>query len=244
MAPGPGLTLAIAEKRFPGTTPPLFADFRLDIAPGSVTALFGPSGIGKSTLLRLIAGIDRDLAGSITIDGVPAHQAPPPGFVFQDPRLLPWRTARDNVRAAAPAMSAETADAALAQVGLADHATAWPHALSGGMQRRVALARAFATNARLLLLDEPFISLDRALVDDMHRLLADIIAATGATVIFASHNAQDAARLAHRVITLAGRPAVIAEDLTFPLPPAQRDAATMAAYASQLATGVPHAALD
>ncbi|MBE0577829.1 ABC transporter ATP-binding protein [Devosia sp.] len=244
MAPGPGLTLSIAEKRFPGPTPPLFADLRLDIAPGSVTALFGPSGIGKSTLLRLIAGIDRDFAGSIAIDGIPAHQAPPPGFVFQDPRLLPWRTARDNIRAAAPAISAEAADAALARVGLATQATAWPRMLSGGMQRRVALARAFATNARLLLLDEPFISLDAALVDDLHQLLADIIATSGATVIFASHGPQDVARLATRVITLAGRPAAIAQDLTFPLPPAQRDGATIAAYASQLATGVPHAALD
>jgi ABC-type nitrate/sulfonate/bicarbonate transport system ATPase subunit len=244
MAPGPGLSISIAERRFPGIAPPLFVDFRLDIAPGSVVALCGPSGIGKSTLLRLIAGIDRDFAGSIAIDGIPAHEAPPPGFVFQDPRLLPWRTARDNIRAAAPTISAQTADAALAQVGLADHAAFWPHQLSGGMQRRVAIARAFATNPRLLLLDEPFISLDRALVDDMHQLLADRIAASGATVIFASHTPADAARLADRVITLAGRPATIAQDLTFPLPPAQRDAATTEAYARQLVTGVPHAALD
>jgi ABC-type nitrate/sulfonate/bicarbonate transport system ATPase subunit len=243
MAPGPGLIIDIAEKRFAGTTP-LFADFRLEVAPGSIVALFGPSGIGKSTLLRLIAGIDRDFAGSISVDGVPAHQAPPPGFVFQDPRLLPWLTARDNVRAASPDISAQTADAALARVGLADDTPAWPHALSGGMQRRVALARAIATNPRLLLLDEPFISLDRALVDDMHQLIADLAAASGATIVLASHHPEDAARLATRVITLTGRPATIAHDLTFAHPPDQRDDATRAAYASQLATGVPHAALD
>ncbi|QQR37642.1 ABC transporter ATP-binding protein [Devosia oryziradicis] len=243
MAPGPGLSIDIADKRFAGAAP-LLADFRLDIVPGSVVALFSPSGIGKSTLLRLIAGIDRDFIGSITIDGAPAHQAPPPGYVFQDPRLLPWLTARDNVRAASPAISAQTADAALARVGLADDATAWPHALSGGMQRRVALARAIATNPRLLLLDEPFVSLDRALVDDMHRLIANLAATSGATVIFASHQPEDASRLATRVITLAARPATIAHDLTFEHAPGRRDDATIAAYASQLATGVPHAALD
>ena len=207
MAHGPGLNIAIAEKRFPDADAPLFADFHLDIAPGSVVALHGPSGVGKSTLLRLIAGIDRDVTGSITVAGVAAHQAPPPGFVFQDPRLLPWLTARDNIRAADPAMSRQTADAALARVGLADAADAWPHALSGGMQRRVALARALATNPHYLLLDEPFVSLDRALVTEMHDLLADIVATSGATVLFASHLPDDAARLANRVITLAGRPA-------------------------------------
>lgn len=207
MAHGPGLNIAIAEKRFPGADTPLFADFHLDIAPGSVVALHGPSGVGKSTLLRLIAGIDRDVTGRITVGGVSAHEAPPPGFVFQDPRLLPWLTARDNVRAADPAMTRQTADAALARVGLAAAADAWPHALSGGMQRRVALARALATNPHYLLLDEPFVSLDRALVTDMHDLLADITATSGATVLFASHLPDDAARLANRVITLAGRPA-------------------------------------
>ena len=207
MAHGPGLSIAMAEKRFPGARLPLFADFRLDIAPGSVVALYGPSGIGKSTLLRLIAGIDRDMTGSIAIDGTPAHLAPPSGMMFQDPRLLPWLTARDNIRAADPAISAQAADNALARVGLAASANAWPHALSGGMQRRVALARALATNPHYLLLDEPFVSLDRALVTEMHDLLADIIATSGATVLFASHLPDDAARLANRVITLAGRPA-------------------------------------
>lgn len=219
MAPGPGLSLAIAEKRFPGAGLPLLVDFRLEIAPGSVVALHGPSGIGKSTLLRLIAGIDRDFTGHIGIDGVPAHQAPPPGFVFQDARLLPWLTARDNIRAADPALTAAAADAVLARVGLADAATAYPRALSGGMQRRVALARALVANPRLLLLDEPFVSLDRQLVDDMHQLLAELVANSRATVIFASHNVADATRLADRVITLADRPARIAGDRHMAAPP-------------------------
>ena len=209
MAQGPGLSLDITEKRFPGADTPLFAGLRLDIAPGSVIALHGPSGVGKSTLLRLMAGIDRDFSGTIAIDGLAPAQAPPPGFVFQDPRLLPWLTARDNIRAADPALSPAAADAALARVGLAGQAALYPHALSGGMQRRVALARALVTNPLLLLLDEPFISLDRALVDEMHDLLAGIIGATRPTVVFASHHPGDAERLADRIITLAGRPARI-----------------------------------
>lgn len=207
MAHGPGLTIDIAEMRFPGAEAPLFADFHLQIAPGSVVALHGPSGIGKSTLLRLIAGLERSFTGSITVDGIPAQLAPPPGFVFQDSRLLPWLTARDNIRAVDAAMSPQTADAALARVGLARSTDAYPRALSGGMQRRVALARALATNPGYLLLDEPFVSLDSDLVEDMHQLLSALIAKSGATVIFASHHASDAARLADRVITLQGRPA-------------------------------------
>lgn len=207
MAHGPGLNIDIAEKRFPGADAPLFRDFRLELAPGTVLALHGPSGIGKSTLLRLVAGIDTAFTGSITIAGIPAHLSPPPGYVFQDPRLLPWRTARDNIRAASPSISPEFADTLLARLGLAASANAYPHTLSGGMQRRVALARALATNPKFLLLDEPFVSLDAALVDDMHRLLAAHAAATGATIIFASHNADDAARLAKRTLTLTGRPA-------------------------------------
>src|SRR5690606_22118068 len=97
----PGLSIAIAEKRFE-SAPPLFSDFRLEVAPGSILALLGPSGIGKSSLLRLLAGIDRDFSGTIAIDGVAADRAPMPGFVFQDARLLPWLSARDNVLLAAP----------------------------------------------------------------------------------------------------------------------------------------------
>ena len=212
MARGPGLRIDIAELRFPGAEAPLFGDFHLEIAPGSVVALHGPSGVGKSTLLRLIAGVERRYTGNITVDGVPVHRAPPPGFVFQDSRLLPWLTARDNIRAIDPAMSAQTADAALASVGLADVSDAYPNALSGGMQRRVALARALATNPRYLLLDEPFVSLDGKLVDDMHQLMGELIGRSGATVIFASHQASDAARLAGRVVTLRGRPVRVEDD--------------------------------
>lgn len=237
MATGPALNIHIADKRFAAAGPALFADLRLDIAPASTVALVGPSGVGKSSLLRLIAGIDHQFAGSITIDGVAAHAAPPPGFVFQNPRLLPWLSALDNIRAVRPGCTLAEAQAALARVGLADVGTSYPHQLSGGMQRRVALARALSVNARLLLLDEPFVSLDRALVAEMHHLFATILAQTQPTVVFVSHLADDAARLADRVILLDQRPARIIADLTLPVPRADRDAATIAAYRQRIETG-------
>lgn len=220
----PDLKISIIEKRFPGAVTPVFADFELALEPSSVTALLGPSGVGKSTLLRLIAGIDQKFTGSIAIGDRPAAAAPPPGMLFQDARLLPWLTALDNVRLARPDLPVETARTALENVGLAAHANAWPHALSGGMQRRVALARALCTNAGLLLLDEPFVSLDRALVADMRQLLAGHIAQTGATVLFTTHQPEDAASLASRIITLNGHPAKVVSDTAarppaYPAPP-------------------------
>ena len=215
MAQGPAIEIAIAEKRFGADGPPLLRDFVLDIAPASVVALVGPSGVGKSTLLRLVAGIDTAFAGRIALDGMRAADAPPAGFVFQDSRLLPWLTALDNIRAVAPGANRETALAQLAEVGLAASADAWPHQLSGGMQRRVALARAFAVNPRLLLLDEPFVSLDRHLVAEVQRLFLALLQRSGGTAILVTHLAEDAARLADRAVLLSGRPARIVGDIAF-----------------------------
>ena len=234
MATGPHLNINVAEKRFPAVNEPLFAGLALDIAPSSVVALIGPSGIGKSTLLRMLAGIDSDFVGSVTVDGVSAVKAPTPGFVFQDPRLLPWLTAADNIRAAHPSCTPEQAGRALQQVGLAGTDGLYPHQLSGGMQRRVALARALVVNARLLLLDEPFVSLDRDLVGEMHALFRDVIAAAQPTAVFVSHLVDDAARLADRVILLDHRPARVVADIALPIPPAERDATLLDTYRAML----------
>jgi NitT/TauT family transport system ATP-binding protein/sulfonate transport system ATP-binding protein len=228
------LSIAIAEKRF-GEGPALFSDFNLEVAAGSVVALLGPSGVGKSSLVRMVAGIDRAFEGTVLIDGVPAAEAPRPGLVFQDPRLLPWLSAIDNIRASDARMDRATALAALERVGLAGHGEAFPHQLSGGMQRRVALARALAVNAELLLLDEPFVSLDRALADEMQELVAALIAATGPTVLLVTHLAEDAARLADRVIVLAGRPAQIVADVSLPVARAARDRVVIDGYVQFLA---------
>jgi NitT/TauT family transport system ATP-binding protein/sulfonate transport system ATP-binding protein len=230
---GPGLTLEIAEKPLPGGA--LFRDFRLAVAPGEVLAVVGPSGVGKSSLLRMIAGIDRAYSGRIEIGGRPCTEAPPPGFLFQDSRLLPWLTANQNLRAVAPGLSHAAAADLLRQVGLGDAGDSYPWHLSGGMQRRVALARALSVNSRLLLLDEPFVSLDRALIGDLQALIARIAADTGATILMVSHVAEDAAALADRAVVLAGRPAGIAADIAFDTPRGQRDPAIVARLAAKLA---------
>lgn len=233
MAP-PGLNISIDAKRFAPNLDPVLADFRLDVAPGEVVALLGPSGVGKSTLLRLAAGIDTDFVGQIAVGGIRADAAPAPGFVFQDPRLLPWMTVADNIGLADPSIAPELVQDLLARVGLSGHSGDFPHQLSGGMQRRVALARALATNAEFLLLDEPFVSLDAARVTELRRLLAGLIDSTGATVLLVTHMPDDAAALADRVVLLEGRPARCVSQLVLDVSRPLRDDKVMADYRALL----------
>jgi NitT/TauT family transport system ATP-binding protein/sulfonate transport system ATP-binding protein len=234
MARGPALTITIADKRFDRAHAPLFSNFRLEIAPSSIVALVGPSGVGKSTLLRLIAGIDTDYEGSIEIDEVKAEDAPPAGFVFQDARLLPWLTAVENIRAVRAETTREEALASLRRIGLQGFEDAYPHQLSGGMQRRVGLARAFSVNPRLLLLDEPFVSLDRSLVMEIQGVLRELVTVANPTVMLVTHLAEDAAEIATRAVVLGDRPVRIIADLPIAVPPADRTVADRAAIAARI----------
>ena len=232
---GPRLDIAVAGKRFAFLPEPLLERFDLVVEPSSVVALVGPSGVGKSTLLRMVGGIDTFFSGTVLVDGIPAAEAPPAGFVFQDARLLPWLSALENIRAVRPETTTAEATEMLHRVGLSGFEHYYPHELSGGMQRRVALARAFSVNPRLLLLDEPFVSLDRTLVREMEEVLFALIAANHPTVLLVTHLPEDAAMLADRAIVLAGRPARIAADYRFDIPRGERTREQREHIANQIA---------
>ena len=202
----------------------------LSIGPREIVALVGASGAGKSTALRLLAGLEQPAAGTV------ARPEGRTGFVFQSPTLMPWADARTNVAlplelsGLAPVEARDRADAALAAVGLGDRTTARPRQLSGGMAMRVSLARALSIAPDLLLLDEPFAALDsitrRDLIEELHRLWTSRPVA----VVFVTHDVEEAAYLAHRVVVLSAADGQAVADLampgSLPRPPGWRRDAT------------------
>lgn len=195
----------IRRKAFGATE--ILRDISFTVAPGKTVAVLGPSGIGKSTLLNLVAGIDTVFAGQVT-------RAERMAIVFQEPTLLPWRSVLQNITLVHEDLARDAALAALARVGIAEKAALFPGQLSLGQQRRVALARAFAGRPQLLIMDEPFASLDRSTADDMLALTEALIAETGPATIFVTHARREAGRLADHILELGGSPATI----VFPQP--------------------------
>ncbi len=178
-------------------------DLDLSIQSGEFVAIVGHSGCGKSTLLRLLAGLDQATSGFLDLDGKHLQGINPDiRIMFQDSRLLPWRTVIENVGLGLEGNWREAAAQALSQVGLADRANEWPAALSGGQRQRVALARALVHEPRLLLLDEPLGALDALTRIEMQRLIERLWLDKGFTALLVTHDVPEAIALADRVVLI------------------------------------------
>lgn len=224
---GNELRIAIERKAFESPPTVAIEGLEFTVAPGEFLAIVGPSGAGKTTLLNIVAGLDRRYDGEVVpavgLDGAPNRRV---GYVFQTPRLMPWLTALDNVRLVLPdeGGSLEPARAILDEVGLQGFEDAYPGQLSGGMQRRVALARAFGVNPVLLLMDEPFASLDEPLAWRLRGRLYELWRRHRPTVLFVTHDLNEALSLADRVLFLSPRPGRIVWEQPVELPrPRGRD---------------------
>jgi sulfonate transport system ATP-binding protein len=205
-SPGLAIRLDGLSKSFGST--PVLRDIDLAVRPGEFLAIVGRSGCGKTTLLRLLAGLDRPSEGRVEYDGRLAEGRPPDTrLLFQTPRLLPWRNVLDNVGIGhRDAGWQKTARASLRQVGLEAKESVWPATLSGGQAQRVALARALLSRPRLLLLDEPLGALDALTRLEMQELIERVWLDQGFTAVLVTHDVAEAARLADRIVVLeAGR---------------------------------------
>lgn len=216
----PVLSAQGIDKRFGPST--VLDKIDIVVLRGEVLALVGPSGCGKSTLLNILSGLLTPDAGQLSVEGVPAAQVTDwrrIAYMFQEDRLLPWRTVRDNVAFGLEASGLSRADRRrrasdmLELVGLRACGDAWPHELSGGMRSRVALARSLAVRPEVLLMDEPFSKLDPQTRSQMHEELLRIQAGHGMTVVFVTHDMEEAVVLADRVIRLAARPGRVADEV-------------------------------
>lgn len=214
------------------------APLDVTFAAGATTALVGPSGCGKSTLLRLIAGLEEPTEGEVRIAGLSPARQRTQGVIsvaFQDPSLLPWLTVRANV-ALARKLARKPPDPTLVDdliglVGLSGSGETRPAALSGGMRQRAAIARALATQPRILLLDEPFGAVDELTRRQLARDLPPLWQPRGTTALMVTHSIHEAVTLADRILVLTPRPARIAADIAVTLPrPRDGDAADSAAF--------------
>jgi ABC-type nitrate/sulfonate/bicarbonate transport system ATPase subunit len=213
------LDVRIARKSFAraaGGRLEVLRDIAFRLPRGRVGAFVGPSGCGKTTMLRIIAGLDRDYEGAIVREENGAT-----AMVFQEPRLLPWRTVEDNVRLVAPEATEEKLSKLFDALELGPHRWHYPGELSLGLARRAALARAFAIESSLLILDEPFVSLDDALAARLRGELARLIDRRPVTTLLVTHDVEEAIGLADRLFLLSACPARILAEL----PIERRDAA-------------------
>jgi ABC-type nitrate/sulfonate/bicarbonate transport system ATPase subunit len=227
------LEVDIASKTFTsaaGEVHDVLAGIRFVLEAGEVGVLVGPSGCGKSTMLRILAGLDPDYRGRVSR---PAGARI--GMVFQEPRLLPWRSVEDNVRIAAPLADEAKLSALLAILELDGHRSHFPGELSLGLARRVALARAFAVDPDFLILDEPLASLDGPLAGRLRDQIAMLVDRHSVMTLLVTHDVDDAVRLGDRLFLLSPRPARIVADLPICTPRSARGEAEIATIKADIA---------
>jgi sulfonate transport system ATP-binding protein len=214
------LQLTGVSKRFEGRA--ALAPVDLAVARGEIVAILGTSGCGKSTLLRIVGGLERPSAGSVLVDETPVSGPRPDlAFVFQEPRLMPWLSVRENVafglRDAPRAERERRTGEALERVRLERFAEALPRQLSGGMAQRVALARALVTRPEVLLLDEPFSAVDAVTRQALQDHLLELWRDERPTMLFVTHDIEEALVIADRVVVLTGQPGTVASELRLDL---------------------------
>jgi ABC-type nitrate/sulfonate/bicarbonate transport system ATPase subunit len=214
-------------------------DLELRLEAGSFGALIGPSGCGKTTILRIAAGLDADFRGELRTPGAGRL-----GMVFQEPRLLPWRTVEENIRLALPADQTDVDLAELFEtLGLGSHLTRYPGELSLGLARRAAIARAFAIQPDFLLLDEPFVSLDEAVAARLRDELTALTTRTKVTTLLVTHRLEEAVQLADRLFFLSDRPARIILEKAPPPPRGARSNEVIASIVEEMRTLAARAAI-
>jgi ABC-type nitrate/sulfonate/bicarbonate transport system ATPase subunit len=219
------LSVEVRKKTFPAVGQrdeiAVLKDIAFKVEPGSFVVITGPSGGGKTTLLNIIAGLDKNFEGKIDFGDTTEHHL---AFVFQSPRLLPWRTVYENIALVLPDGDPRRANIPelLARVGLTEAANAYPEMISLGMQRRAALARAFVLEPEFLLMDEPFVSLDDPTAQGLRELLVELWSRRPTTVIFVTHDRAEAVMLGTRILRLSGPSASIVQDIPVSLSVADR----------------------
>lgn len=224
------------------STQPVFEGLTLAVEQGEFIAVVGGSGVGKSTLLRCVAGLTQASGGRIELNVPHRPASRRRGIVFQDGRLMPWRRLRANVAYGLKGLALSSAekrarvDEVLALTRLEELADRWPHQLSGGQVQRAGIARALAVAPDLLLMDEPFSAVDAITRQHLQDQLLGIWQKTRKAVLFITHDIEEAVYLADRVVVLAGSPAAVSLDLSIDLPrPRQRNGEALQSIAHQIA---------
>ncbi|MDD1607418.1 MAG: ABC transporter ATP-binding protein [Methylococcaceae bacterium] len=231
--------ITIDNKTYTGAAQPTIKNFHLSLTSNEFICLVGSSGCGKTTLLNCLSGLDTQYEGEILVGE--QHTSPKIGYIFQNPRLLPWRTVRENIELVLePHQSPALIDPLLEIMQLTKSQHEYPERLSVGMNRRVAIIRAFAVNPDLLLMDEPFVSLDPPTARDVRALLLQLWQQRPHTVLFVTHDLREAIALADRLIFLASAPMRVISDIVVPIPRTQRhDETAIESFRQQLINDYP-----